>query len=1313
MAGPTAVVPSWGSRHALRVFALAGVAAALLLAIASAPAHAAREYECEITGLEAAPPDECNGTGNATPNQSLQPRGVTVDSSGNIWVADATARVFKFDPSGNYLAQNDGSTTWGPEGLTDLAFSSSANQIYGTQPTTGDAWKISPDATSPGRLVTGSGYVSGFADAAVDNSGGSHGGDLYIGYQGSYVARYKPDGSPDPFDAEAKYLAENRIVGSPSNPQSLVTLDIATGSDGDLYDLIYNNSSGQIELLRYDPSGAFVRNYPGSFSAASSKVAIDPTSGNILIYDSYGTSEIQTIWEYDSGGTELRQITGASSKSPFESIGGVGEMTVGPDGRIYLSEEGAIHVLGAAEPLPRITYGPETGLTRSEIDLHATVDPNGAGDITSCVIEYGKTRSYESTPLPCNPAPAPKYSAPTPIDAHLSGLEGERTYHYRVVVETAAGQRRGDDRTFKLTAVDDVTTGGATEVGTTSAKLAGTFSDDGTPAKFFFEFGNTVELGQKSPLPPGADAPGGGGTVGVSSTVENLLPGKVYFYRLAVTYGNGVSHGLTKTFETLQGPTIESFAASEVNETSANLVGRINPNGFATTYRFEYGPTPAYGQTAPVPEGQLAASTTVQPITTHLEGLIPETTYHFRLIAESEQGTVTTEDQTFTFFPPNCPNAQVRLETTSSYLPDCRAYELVSPPDAGGILLATDAPPSASATDPARFGYSGIFGTLRGVGLPPNVRGDLYIAERSPTGWATKYVGIPSDKGLENGGSPAEFIGRPSGVLTDPSLSEYMVWNTGNQGYVCPCDDGSMAPYIFDAHGNQIERLPSNLNEITGGEDFAGEVQPSGDFRHVFFSSLGPAFATGGLTSAPGSAYDDNRASGVVELISTAPGGTGPILQDPEGPKDPGEFIHFPAVSADGSHVLMSTSAANGRHLYMHAGGKTVDVSLGQDGKNHGVEFNGMTDDGSEVLFSSNEQLTADDHDTSKDIFAWHEAGNTVTRISTGINGAGDTDECTSEWTSKCDATVVPQGTTNGLFGPVPSTDTAYGKANGEIYFYSPEQLDGVRGLTGQRNLYTFHEGRVEHVATLRSDSQLQRIQVSPDNEHAAFLTASPLTAFDNHGFTEMYGYDTNQRKLICVSCPPSGDPPTTNVAASFNGLFMADDGRTFFTTSDSLVDADINGLRDTYEYVDGRPQLITSGLANRDTGLLGFFVAGLVGVSHDGTNVYFASYEKLVDQDNNGQFMRFYDARTGGGFPNPPPPAPCAAADECHGADSSAPVPPEITSGARLGKGGNAVNEKQHKHGAKKKCSKNKKAKCKKGSKKTKKSAGGRGAGR
>jgi hypothetical protein len=180
-----------------------------------------------------------------------------------------------------------------------------------------------------------------------------------------------------------------------------------------------------------------------------------------------------------------------------------------------------------------------------------------------------------------------------------------------------------------------------------------------------------------------------------------------------------------------------------------------------------------------------------------------------------------------------------------------------------------------------------------------------------------------------------------------------------------------------------------------------------------------------------------------------------------------------------------------------------------------------------------------------------------------------------------------------------------------------------------------------------------------------------------------MYTYDAVSDELRCVSCMPDGTPPTSNVEASQNGLFMADDGRTAFSTADPLVPQDTNEKYDVYEFVENKAQLITSGTAANDRA--GAVRTGLTGLSADGTDLYFITMETFVGQDLNGPFFKFYDARTGGGFPFSPPPAPCNAADECHGLGSTAPDAITPGTGTSLGVGGNAANVKQKRHRRKK----------------------------
>ena len=179
-----------------------------------------------------------------------------------------------------------------------------------------------------------------------------------------------------------------------------------------------------------------------------------------------------------------------------------------------------------------------------------------------------------------------------------------------------------------------------------------------------------------------------------------------------------------------------------------------------------------------------------------------------------------------------------------------------------------------------------------------------------------------------------------------------------------------------------------------------------------------------------------------------------------------------------------------------------------------------------------------------------------------------------------------------------------------------------------------------------------------------------------------MYGYTPSTGVLKCVSCLPTGEPPTADVEASQNGPFMSNDGRLFFSTSDPLVpgDADPYGIPDVYEYTQGRAQLISSGTSENGRapgGAASFTTAtlGLESVSADGRDVFFSTTDTLVPQDSNGHFAKIYDARTDGGFPVAEEPAPCVAADECHWNGSSTPPPLRTSTGTGT-VGGNVRHE-------------------------------------
>ena len=98
-------------------------------------------------------------------------------------------------------------------------------------------------------------------------------------------------------------------------------------------------------------------------------------------------------------------------------------------------------------------------------------------------------------------------------------------------------------------------------------------------------------------------------------------------------------------------PVVGTNYATNVNETEAVLDGAINPSGEETTYRFEYGPTTAYGTSVPVPDGSTGSGTSTVEVVAHVAGLEPGATYHYRLLATNGLGTTYGGDHTFVTSP--------------------------------------------------------------------------------------------------------------------------------------------------------------------------------------------------------------------------------------------------------------------------------------------------------------------------------------------------------------------------------------------------------------------------------------------------------------------------------------------------------------------------------------------------------------------------------------------------------------------------------------------------------------------------------------
>jgi Ca2+-binding RTX toxin-like protein len=133
---------------------------------------------------------------------------------------------------------------------------------------------------------------------------------------------------------------------------------------------------------------------------------------------------------------------------------------------------------------------------------------------------------------------------------------------------------------------------------------------------------------------PDADADG------IFDSADNCP--SIYNPSQADTDGNGMGDECAS-----MPPTVETEPASSLTGTGATFNAKIDPEGLATTYRFEYGTTTAYGLVVPAVAKSAGSGISPSLFAEAVTGLAGATTYHYRVVATNEAGQSIGADQVF------------------------------------------------------------------------------------------------------------------------------------------------------------------------------------------------------------------------------------------------------------------------------------------------------------------------------------------------------------------------------------------------------------------------------------------------------------------------------------------------------------------------------------------------------------------------------------------------------------------------------------------------------------------------------------------
>lgn len=1123
--------------------------------------------------------------------------------------------------------------------------------------------------------------------------------------------------------------------------QGLFNIALGTGPTAGLVFGTSTNGIGDSQAYELNAQTGEVE-YKFAFDiAGEGTVAVDPQTGTVLlpargIVGSFGQGPFREVLEFEApqGAEPIRisRIFAPSQRNGF---------AVTASSEVVLADQGThLEVYGTPGIVPTVTAEPAAEVSGTKAALAGTVNPSGVL-VTGCFFEYGETTKYGKT-APCE-GTIGEDSTAHPVQAELTGLKPNgTTYHFRLVATNANGTEESPDQS--LTTAGTTVTEAATAIGLNGATFNGTVRPEGEPyTGCFFEYGlsSSSTFEKTVPCTPGAGAiTPDFGPHSVKAAVSGLKVGTQYRFRLVATNSVGTVKGDELTVTTHGAPRLSDVRASNADQSAVTLEGKINPSGFATSYRFEWGPTASYGHVLPAEfEPFVGSGEAPVRVSVKVAGLSGAGTYHYRLVATSEEGGISASpDQIF--------------ETLNSCgLPEGRCDELVSRRDAGPVAIPGEFFSPVEMHYQAATSGTGLAYPVE-AGYPEATKGAevLYRAQRGPSEWESTQLSAPISEpneqpGVQSGNGPVEWLSnnlscgfQVSNQLLTSDPSTRLVREFGGSNLYRLNPDGSHTA-VSKLTPENPEHLEVAHYEVAGASQDCRKVVFVSDYRYP------------GVPTAPGSGSLYEWDEGTLRSVGFVPGEGGEegpaaaIAGTEVGPNGDTQNL----VSEDGSRVFFSAVRQTSTNpaevgalgIFVRENGtKTRDVSESEtEVPDTGATYQWATPDGSKVFFLANAGLTAESSPSGTDLYMYDLETEELTDV--------------SSWTNPENPSVGAEA--RGFVAASATGSEVYFAARGQLVpgrgnTYAQNQAEETYSIFGESGGKYTYVGKISGATTpvgrvILFHQNLWTSEVSPDGRYLLFESTQNITGYNSGGTSEAYLYDAQKGSegTICLSCRQDGQPSVGPTAEGNEGFLYATlptgqtinnplhpphylvehEGRplVFFSSPDVLAPGAVEHQNNVYEWSHGQVFRLASAEKGQQSP---FPIAGVyaapVGASDSGSDVYFLTPETLTWEDGDAR-LSAYDARIGGGYPQPSAPAPaCNATAEksCQVPTQGATtVPGAVTPGVTGSENFEAGKKKSNTKPPKKKHKKRKshhKAKKKHNSKQAARHANGnRGAGK